>query len=283
MVGRDSQLGLAGLWAAVVLGALATPAAAAIDPYDGNWHFNLTPYVWLPNVNGSTDLPVNSLTNRQDVPLGTVRASAEMGPNDYLQNLQGAIMLTGEARKGAWSVFTDIIYMDFGNQDTHVRSLTGSDGRALNTFGVKTDTELSGTVWTLAGAYSVFHRSDSHLDVLAGFRYVGIDSSLKLNFNGNLDILDVSRKTSGDQEAWDGIVGFKGEVRFGDGQRWYVPYYADIGTGDSNWTWQALVGIGYAFDWGDINLSLRNLSYDFDKHDAHLRFTGPALGVSFHW
>lgn len=35
-----------------------TSLAAAVDPYDGNWHFSLTPYVWLPNINGSIDTTI---------------------------------------------------------------------------------------------------------------------------------------------------------------------------------------------------------------------------------
>lgn len=69
---------------------------------------------------------------------------------------------------------------------------------------------------------------------------------------------------------------------FGGG-RWFIPYYADIGTGDSDLTWQVLTGVGYAFDWGDLSLSIRGLSYEFDQDDADLRMTGPALEVSFRW
>jgi hypothetical protein len=56
-----------------------------------------------------------------------------------------------------------------------------------------------------------------------------------------------------------------------------MPYYLDVGTGSSNWTWQALLGVGYAFDWGDVNLSdPQPLAYDFNgKNDADLRMTGP--------
>lgn len=77
-------------------------------------------------------------------------------------------------------------------------------------------------------------------------------------------------------------MGVKGKLRLGNGQ-WFMPYYADIGAGSSNWTWQALLGVGYAFDWGDVSLSVRSLSYNFDKNDADLRMTGPVLGASFHW
>lgn len=283
MLVRGNKTGPRALIAAAALCTAASPAIGAEDYYDGSWHFTLTPYLWLPNVNGSMDLPVDGLSDRLGNALGSVRASAEIGPNDYLSSLKGAIMLTGEARKGEWSILTDIIYLDFGNEKTRLRNLTGPGGRDLSTLGVQTETALSGTVWTLAGAYSVFHDDRGHFDLLAGLRYVGIDSSLELTANGSRDIIDGVRKAGNDQEKWDAIAGFKGAYRFGEGLRWYVPYYADLGTGDSNLTWQALVGIGYSFDWGDLNLSMRNLSYEFDENDAHLRFTGPALGVSFHW
>ncbi len=66
-------------------------------------------------------------------------------------------------------------------------------------------------------------------------------------------------------------------------EQWYVPYYADIGTGDSDLTWQALAGIGYRFSWGDIKLVYRYLSYDMDddKLLKDLDLSGPALGVVF--
>jgi len=32
--------------------------------------------------------------------------------------------------------------------------------------------------------------------------------------------------------------------------------------------WQALLGLGYSFGWGDVSLSIRSLSYDFSDKDA---------------
>jgi len=58
---------------------------------------------------------------------------------------------------------------------------------------------------------------------------------------------------------WDGILGVTGQVWLGDG-RWYMPYYMDVDTGSSNRTWQALLGLGYAFDWGDVDPSIGSLS-----------------------
>jgi hypothetical protein len=80
---------------------------------------------------------------------------------------------------------------------------------------------------------------------------------------------------------WDGIIGLRGEVRFGESSG-FMPYYADIGAGSNSSTWQALLGVGYRFGWGDVVLVVRSLSYDFtDDTQLHLRMTGPALGASF--
>jgi len=253
------------------------PAADQVDPYDGSWHFTLTPYVWLPNVNGTIDGHVLGSN------LGDFRASTEIGPNDYLQNLKFGAMATGEVRKGDWSVFTDIIYIDFGDQRSRVRNITGLEGRPLSSIDRSATTSLSATVWTLAGARTLVHKPMGNLDLLAGFRYVGIDTELKLDITGSEGVIDTRVRSSRNLTEWDGILGVKGQLRLGEG-RWFMPYYLDVGTGSSNWTWQALIGVGYAFDWGEVNLSIRSLSYDFnDKHDADLRMTGPTLGATFRW
>ena len=253
------------------------PAADRVDPYDGGWHFTLTPYLWLPNVNGTINGKVPGSR------LGDFRASTQIGPNDYLKNLQFGAMVTGEMRRGDWSVFTDIIYIDFGDQRSRVRNITGLEGRTLGSIDRNATTSLSATVWTLAGALTLVNQPMGNLDLLAGFRYVNIASELKLNISGTEGLIDISTRSSRDLTEWDGIIGVKGRVRLGAG-RWYMPYYLDVGTGSSNWTWQALLGVGYAFDWGDVNLSIRNLSYDFNgKNDTDLRLTGPTLGATFRW
>jgi len=276
---NEWQVRLAALTLGMSLVATVTPAAAMVDPYDGNWHFSLTPYLWFPNVNGTSDVQLRGPLGNL---VGDVTVNSEIGPNDYLENLQFGLMGTGEARKGPWSVFTDIIYIDFGDQNTRVRDATGPGGVPITGVNRDTETGLSSTVWTLAGAYTVAHAPTYHFDILAGFRYVDVSADLKLRLQTNGGILLAAGQVSQDHSEWDGIVGFKGQVRLGDG-RWFIPYYADIGAGSSNWTWQVLAGLGYSFDWGDLSLSIRSLSYEFDKNNADLRFTGPALGVSFHW
>jgi hypothetical protein len=83
--------------------------------------------------------------------------------------------------------------------------------------------------------------------------------------------------------VWDAIVGVKGRYNFGDGRRWFVPYYFDVGTGQSDSTWQALIGIGYVFDWGEVFAAYRHLNYKFDAEEGlkDLSLAGPGIGASF--
>jgi hypothetical protein len=96
----------------LTLGSLTASASATVDPFDGAWHFSLTPYLWTPNINGSIEARIPALRTAAGDALRDVNLSAEVGPNDYLENLKFAGMVTGEARKGEWSVLTDLIYMD---------------------------------------------------------------------------------------------------------------------------------------------------------------------------
>ena len=130
---------------------LAVPAAATVDPYDGAWRFSLTPYLWVPNLNGNINAQIHGLRPAAQTAVRDVALSTEIGPNDYLENLKFGILATGEARKGLWSIFTDIIYMDFGDQKSHVRNITGPDGRALSALNRDVTTSLAATMWTLAG------------------------------------------------------------------------------------------------------------------------------------
>ncbi|HYN79496.1 MAG TPA: hypothetical protein VES73_17070 [Lamprocystis sp. (in: g-proteobacteria)] len=260
---------------------IAAGATTQPNPFDGDWHFSLTPYLWLPNINAdlSYDLPprVAELLDSE-----AARLDARIGPNDWLSSLKFGLLLAGEARKGPWSVFTDIIYLDLGNQDATVRTLHGPRGEAFAAIDRQSQIDLSATVWTLGGGYTLAHGSWGHVDALAGFRYLGLDTDLKWQFAGSRDRLERTVKVSRNEEQWDGLIGVKGQILFANGS-WFMPFYLDLGAGSSNLTWQAMLGAGYRFGWGDVTLAIRSLSYDFDEQNADVRFTGPMLGATFRW
>ena len=93
------------------------------------------------------------------------------------------------------------------------------------------------------------------------------------------------RQPEAKAQNWDAIVGVKGRLTFGAERKWFVPYYLDVGTGESDLTWQAMGGIGYSFGWGDVVGSWRHLDYKMKSGDAiqSMNFNGPSLAAVFHW
>ena len=255
---------------------LFTTPAAAEQPAGDQWTFAVTPYLWLPSLSGSLkyDLPGND--SQPEVDVG----------EDLLDNLEMAFMISGEARKGKWSIFTDYIYLDFGSEDSRVKSFGGTLIDA--TIDLGTESSLSGDLWTLVGGYSLVQDPGTTLDVIGGFRYLGIEAktdwSLSATVDSSGETLAASGSISQSEDLLDGIIGVRGRVKLGD-SNWAIPYYADIGTGDSDLTWQAMAGITYNWNWGGVSLVYRHLAYDMDddKLLQDVEFSGPALGATFHF
>ena len=248
-------------WVVRVMVLLAFCCAGNAAAQDENtWQFEATLYGWYTDIGGTAKHPGGV------VPGGpfTVEAS------DILDNLDMVFMGSFEARKNKWLVITDAIYLDVGAGKS--TTVTTQSGIPLN---ANVDLDLS--AWILSGAvgYDVVQTDRVTFAVVGGVRYATIDVDITL---GALGRQAVSSESEG---LLDGIVGVRGYLTLNE--NWYLPYYADIGTGDSDLTWQALAGIGYRFSWGDIRLAYRYLSYDLDdgKHLEDLDVSGPILGVGF--
>ena len=267
------------LLAAMTAMIFTAPAHAQTALPSEEWKFSLTPYLWLPNVNG---------TLKYSVPPGAGSPEVEAGPNDYLQNLQAVIMISGEVRKDRWSVFTDLIYLEFADEKSSVKAVDFGGSIVNSSLNFATSSSLRGTEWTLGAGYAVQTGAATTLDIFGGLRY--FDLTVSTNWQLSADItgpggVQTFPRTGGISETlalWDGIIGIRGRIPLG-GSHWSIPYYLDIGTGSSNWTWQGMLGIDYSFKWGGVMLAYRNLYYDQkdDKLLQDLRFTGPALGVTF--
>ena len=117
------------------------------------------------------------------------------------------------------------------------------------------------------------------LDVLAGARYLYLKTDAKLDFATG--IIPINKRDTVSDSIWDGIIGVRGHVNLN--KNWYLPYYADIGTGSSNSTWQLFGGVGYRFKWLDLILAYRYMDWNFDDSDAFEDMTlhGPFVGVKF--
>ncbi len=247
------------------------------------WNFSITPYLWLPNVDG---------TLKYSPPPGPGGSpEVEVGPVDYLENLKFAMMLTGEVRKKRWAVFTDIIYLDFQSEKSSVKAIDfglSTRNPISSNLDVGTQSSLKGGLWELAGSYTAVDGNIVSLDVLGGFRYFSVRASSDWRLTaavsgpGGGQIFPASASISQGADLWDGIAGVRGQIRLGR-SNWSLPYYLDIGTGSSEFTWQGMAGVAYGFRWGGVQLVYRHLYYD-QKDDyllQNMRFSGPALGITF--
>ncbi len=269
--------------AGVVATAPALAQTQTQAPAD-RWTFSITPYLWLPNVNG---------TLNYSVPPGALASpKIEVGPNDYLSDLKAAAMVTGEAGKGRWAVFTDVIYLRFDSEQSKVQGInfvSVGNNPVSTSLDAGTSSELEGTLWTLAGSYSVLEKHPGALGVLGGFRYFGLDASTDWNLTATIAApgggatFPRSGSVSDSVDLWDAIVGLRGRIRFGE-SAWSLSYYGDVGAGtQSSSTYQWLLGLNYDFRWGGLTLAYRELYYDQsgDRLVQNMRFSGPAFGVTF--
>jgi hypothetical protein len=259
----------------VTMGVMtAGQVAAEEDMFDGKWHFSLTPYLFVPKISGTVTY--------QNPAGGGGSMSATVDPNSYLESLDFAAMFAAEARKGDALIFTDYMYLHLGGQDAVVKSVTGPGGDVHVPVNEGGSFKVVANVWTLAAGFSVLHKPQGFLDLFGGVRLLNLSSSVGWNFSGPISSLAKEGSVSQTNSVWDAIVGLKGQVRFGQ-SNWFLPYYADIGGATNSWTWQAALGVGYHFGWGDIVLLERNLSYNSNGQLAQpdVRMTGPMLGATF--
>jgi hypothetical protein len=77
--------------------------------YDGEWHFAVTPYAWLP-FNIKANLRFNVPPELGGSP------EIEVNSSSILSHLRFAGSLAGEARKREWALVMDLLYVDLGNQ-----------------------------------------------------------------------------------------------------------------------------------------------------------------------
>lgn len=261
---------------AVLTIAAISPAIVAAQELSDQWKFRASIYGWLPDIGGSTTFPAGTGT------------SINVNADKILDTLKFTFMGTFEAQKGRWGAFTDVIYLDVGGSKSQTRDLTV--GNVTLPAGVTADAQLDikAWVWTLAGTYRVVSDPGFTMDVLAGARLLDVEEKLGWQFSANLGGIAPPPRTGNSElkdNVWDGIIGVKGRLAFGADREWYVPYYVDVGTGDSDLTWQGVAGIGYAFRWGELFAVWRYLDYNLKSGSKieDVNFNGPAIGVAFRW
>lgn len=270
--------------AAMVFGAgVVASGNASAEPISDAWRFRAVIYMWAPKITGDATFP-----SRDAAPPGETEAEIDMSFKEIIDHLKMTGMGTLEVQKGRWGAFTDVVYMNVGGTRTRTRDRT-IDGVPLPVgTTLNTGLDLKSWIWALAGSYRVQATPESEMDVFAGARMLTVTPRLTYDFSADVGPFTGPGRTGSrtvKAKDWNAIVGVKGRAGIGANREWFIPYYLDVGTGDSQLTWQGAGGIGYAFHWGDVIATYRYLHYNFKSRENvdDLTIRGPLLGVTLRW
>lgn len=270
---RINKLGKILFVALLVAALLAAVPAAAEEPASSgtsskaanssdDWRFGFALYGYLAAIGGE-------LENGKDF---------DVGFDDILDNLDFALMGMGAAFKGKWSFMADVIYMDVQADKAATLSLPLTSRITVNQ-NVKADMEMQSWIVTPTVGYELLDRDKFQLSVTGGLRYMWIKTKLEVKRSNRFRYRE--NKVSDSQSNWDGVVGVRGQILLND--KWYLPYYADVGTGDSDLTWQVFGGLGYRFKHFDLVGGYRHMQWDFDNDYIidNMYVSGPMIGAVF--
>ncbi|MGD1074758.1 MAG: hypothetical protein ABR903_01565 [Thermodesulfovibrionales bacterium] len=258
---RMSRLALLVLAFFMLVVAMPTGAAAEDTAQKDGWQFEANVYLWASSIDVTT-------------PRGN---DISVSFSDLVKNLKFGVAGGVGARYGRWSLMTDAMYMklkhDGSGQVTEPAGPGGSDITANATV------DVAAWLVTPTLGYSIVDTDRVRVDIFAGARYFWLKPELDLNITGTVQ--PRSRQFIDSGTVWDGIGGIRGNVSLD--KNWYIPYYVDMGTGGSTFTWQGWGGIGYKFSKLDVVAAYRYLYWKFDDNKVvdTLSFSGPAVGMVF--
>jgi len=260
--------------AAALLAAMLIVPSATAQTTSADWQFTAVIYGYFPRISGSSSFPAGT-------------ASISVDPHDYLHDLKFAFMGALQAQKGPWTLFTDVVYADVSGSQSQTRNFTIGDRTIPANLTLDGNLKVTSTLWTLAGGYRVIATPQATLELFGGARYLDLKQTLDYNLNADIGPLAGPLRQGSSSlsvKNWDALVGAKGRVALGDGGAWFLPYYGDVGGGDSKYTYQLYGGLGYGFSWGEVVGVWRYIDYKFsDASGTTLKMNGPAIGLAFHW
>ncbi len=267
---------------------LVAPALSLAQDQGDTWEYTLTPYLWLPIIDGTLRY---SLPPAQPLDPDPGDPDVSVGPTDWLDLLNYGLLLSGTAIKGRLSVLTDLVVISMTSKNDGEIDLVRFGGDRIpidvTTQGtVRSD--LDGLTFTAASGFALGSGGKYSPIVFAGARFFGLDAGSSWSLTVDIDApgggvaLPASGSIDSDSDLWDGIVGVRGRLGSA-GSAWSVPYYLDAGTGSSDLTWNAVLGVSREFDWGDLLLAYRYLEYDQDpdKLLQDFSFSGLGFGARF--
>lgn len=229
------------------------------------WAFQIAPYGFLTSLDGTLDV-------------GNLSADFGGDFSDILSNLDFAMFIATEARKGQFAIYNDFIYA----------GLSPGGARAQRFYN-QVDLQLDMFIWNGAATYRFIEEKDFFLELGGGFRfmYLATEISAHSDILASRPLLAAATglpafaNRSSVSHVWDGVGALRLGYNISD--RWLLRAYGDIGGGDSDLTWQAMVNLGYVYSESTtVFLGYRHLQYEFTQGITALdmAFSGPQLGLA---
>lgn len=270
------------IFAAVWLPGSLT-AKEGLEAGSDNWIFSAQPYAWLPTL--EADMKFSTPNGSSGSP------SVSVEPDDYLENLELAAILGVEARKGKWSFTADLVYMKLSSSGSTVKSIDFGGSHVSTNLDIGSEVEMKSFISTFGMGYQAINTTGFKMDVIAGLRYLWIEPTLEWSLSGAISgpgggqTFSQSGSHTEDGNVWNGIGGVRGKITIGN-SNWFIPFYADIGAGDSDFTWQVFSALGYSFNNKiDAMMGWRHLQFEEDGNPLmqELRLSGPIIGLHYNF
>lgn len=272
--GFRRQAGAAALGLIAGLGIAPAEAQEAAAGNADRWEFSLTPYVWGTALKG-------------DAGVGRTEANVDASFSDILDHLNGALMLSLEARKGRFGILSDTVYANL------------EDDAASAEHRLKVDTTANMLIQSLAGTYRVgtWQLASTGagplmvtVDPYLGARYTYLDMELK----GKLDLPDLgidAHRTASQSEHWvDPMIGVR--TAWDLGECWSLALAGDVGgiSTSDQYSAEAYGTVGYHFslfgaDNATVLAGYRVLKQKYetgngrDRFDWDMTIHGPIAGL----
>lgn len=248
------------MWIVLLCAATGLVSADAQDGHPHHeWQFELTPYVWAAGLDGhirpSANLPG----------VGVKRSFT-----DLISDIDGALFLTGSARKGNWLLLGDLTWSSSsreGSAQLPVAPVSISARAGLDQFSV-----------TLAGGRTLARNEHARLDVFAGVRMWQVEA------DAEVPALNVSVSA---RSPWaDPLVGARFNVA--PAQKVSFTAHVDFGGAGIFSGAESTLHLLAVANWnlGErayLTAGYRHLSVDYRQGGRTLDFalTGPVLGATW--
>ncbi len=248
---------------ALVIGVGLSGAEAAVA---GEWEWTLIPYVWASDV--SLDVKVN----------GDPVIGEDVSFSNLVDKLDFGSQLHFEGRRGKGGFFLDLAYFEFSDSET----LSGGGIPPL-LDGTLVETKETDSFFEAGGFYRL--GSSDGLEVLFGVRVIDLEQKIDITVPSLPPPFDQTRVDT-DDSFTDGFVGlrYSGPI----GEKWGFTARGDVGAGDTELTWNAVLLFGYQFGQAgkySLLFGYRQMEIELEENDGDVKvetdlgLSGPIGGL----